>query len=148
MLLALDRDQRLAFLLDVVFGLASEQAGEVIGITAAAFRKRLSRARERLAGFMQGTCGLVDTDRPCRCDRQLPAVRARAAIESADDRASRLQMQPDALARSEFAQWQAFGDAAAIFRSHPEYRAPGEMTDAIRQLLIARGYLQRGAIGQ
>jgi hypothetical protein len=138
----------LAFLLDVVFGLASEQAGEVIGITAAAFRKRLSRARERLAGFMQGTCGLVDSDRPCRCDRQLPAVRVRAAIESADDRASRLQMPPDALARSEFAQWQAFGDAAAIFRSHPEYRAPGEMTDAIRQLLIARGYLQSGAVGQ
>jgi RNA polymerase sigma factor (sigma-70 family) len=150
MLLALDRDQRLTFLLDVVFGLASEQAGEVIGITAAAFRKRLSRARVRLAGFMQGTCGLVDSDRPCRCDRQLPAVRVRAAIESesADDRASRLQMPPDVLARSEFAQWQAFGDAAAIFRSHPEYRASGEMTDAVRQLLIARGYLQSGAVGQ
>lgn len=146
MLLALDRDQRLAFLLDVVFGLGSDQAGEVIGITAAAFRKRLSRARERLAGFMQGTCGLIDPDRACRCDRQLPAVRARAAIATADERASRLQPPPDALARTEFAQWQAFGDAAAIFRSHPEYRAPGEMTGAIRQLLIARGYLQGGAV--
>jgi RNA polymerase sigma factor (sigma-70 family) len=141
MLLALDRDQRLAFLLDVVFGLGSDQAAEVIGITAAAFRKRLSRARERLAGFMQSTCGLVDPDRACRCDRQLPAVRARAASEPADERASRLQLAPGTLARAEFAEWRAFGDAAAIFRSHPDYRAPGEMTDAIRQLLIARGYL-------
>jgi RNA polymerase sigma factor (sigma-70 family) len=146
MLLALDRDQRLAFLLDVVFGLASEQAGEVIGITAAAFRKRLSRARERLAEFTQNTCGLIDADHPCRCDRQLPAVRARAAVEPAHEAAMRLQPPPDALARSEFAQWRAFGDAAAIFRSHPEYRAPGEMTGAIRQLLIARGYLQGGAV--
>lgn len=147
MLLALDRDQRLAFLLDVVFGLASEQAGEVIGITAAAFRKRLSRARERLADFTQNTCGLIDADRPCRCDRQLPAVRARAAVEPAHEAATRLQPPPDALAKTEFAQWRAFGDAAAIFRSHPEYRAPGEMTGAIRQLLIARGYLQAGMAG-
>jgi RNA polymerase sigma factor (sigma-70 family) len=146
MLLALDRDQRLAFLLDVVFGLASEQAGEVIGITAAAFRKRLSRARERLAGFMQNTCGLIDAERPCRCDRQLPAVRARAMAEPAHEAAARLKFPPDALARIEFAEWQAFGDAAAVFRSHPEYRAPGEMTDAIRRLLIARGYLHTGTI--
>jgi RNA polymerase sigma factor (sigma-70 family) len=146
MLLALDRDQRLAFLLDVVFGLASDQAAEVIGITAAAFRKRLSRARERLADFMQSTCGLIDSDRPCRCDRQLPAVRMRAEIESAQEAAVRLHAPPDALARSEFTQWQAFGDAAAIFRSHPEYRAPGEMTGAIRQLLIARGYLHDGLV--
>lgn len=146
MLLALDRDQRLAFLLDVVFGLASEQAGEVIGITAAAFRKRLSRARERLAGFVQNTCGLIDAERPCRCDRQLPAVRARAVTEPAHETGTRLQLPPDALAKIEFAEWQAFGDAAAVFRSHPEYRAPGEMTDAIRQLLIARGYLQGRAV--
>jgi RNA polymerase sigma factor (sigma-70 family) len=146
MLLALDRDQRVAFLLDVVFGLASEQAGEVIGITAAAFRKRLSRARERLADFTQSTCGLIDTERPCRCDRQLPAVRARAAIEPAHAAATRLQPPSDVLAKTEFAQWRAFGDAAAMFRSHPEYRAPGEMTGAIRQLLIARGYLQGGAV--
>jgi RNA polymerase sigma factor (sigma-70 family) len=146
MLLALDRDQRLAFLLDVVFGLGSEQAGEVIGITAAAFRKRLSRARERLADFTQNTCGLIDADRPCRCDRQLPAVRARAAVEPAHEAATRLQPPLDALARTEFAQWRAFGDAAAIFRSHPEYRAPGEMTGAIRQLLIARGYLQGSGV--
>jgi RNA polymerase sigma factor (sigma-70 family) len=144
MLLALDRDQRLAFLLDVVFGLGSEQAGEVIGITAAAFRKRLSRARERLTDFTQNTCGLIEADRPCRCDRQLPAVRARAAVETAHEAAARLQPPPDALARAEFAQWRAFGDAAAIFRSHPEYRAPGGMTGAIRLLLIARGYLQGG----
>ncbi|MEQ1511352.1 MAG: RNA polymerase sigma factor [Lysobacteraceae bacterium] len=146
MLLALGRDQRLAYLLDVVFGLASEQAGEVIGISAAAFRKRLSRARERLAGFTRNTCGLIDADRPCRCDRQLPAIRARATIESTQDAAMRLEPPPDVLAKAEFAQWQAFGDAAAIFRSHPEYRAPGEMTGAIRQLLIARGYLQGGVV--
>ncbi len=147
MLLALDRDHRLAYLLDVVFGLTSEQAGEVIGITATAFRKRLSRAREKLTAFMHGTCGLIDPGHACRCERQLPALRARAAIESPQERQLRLQPPAEAMARTEFVRWQAFGDAAALFRSHPEYRAPGEMTAAIRQLLIARGYLHGATPG-
>ncbi len=142
MLLALDRDHRLAYLLDVVFGLSSEQAGEVIGITAAAFRKRLSRARDKLATFMQGTCGLVDPGRACRCEKQLPAIRARAAAaDPANAGDARLKPPPEAVARLEFERWQAFGDAAAVFRGHPEYRAPGRLPGAIRELLAHRGYL-------
>lgn len=148
MLMALDRDQRVAFLLDVVFGLTSDQAGEVVGITAAAFRKRLSRARERLQGFVGRTCGLVDSDAACRCDRQLPAIRARDAAVNAglmpDE--PRLRPPPDALAKREFAQWRGFADAAAVMRNHPEYRAPGEMIGAIRALLTQRGYLRGGIV--
>jgi RNA polymerase sigma factor (sigma-70 family) len=148
MLMALDRDQRAAFLLDVVFGLTSDQAGEVVGITAAAFRKRLSRARERLQDFVGRTCGLVDADAACRCDRQLPAIRARDAAVRAglmpDE--PRLRPPPDAHAKREFAQWRGFADAAAVMRNHPEYRAPGEMIGAIRALLTQRGYLSNDAM--
>jgi RNA polymerase sigma factor (sigma-70 family) len=147
MLMALSRDDRLAYLLDVVFGLSSEQAGDVLGITAAAFRKRLSRARERLQGFVGRTCGLVDVEASCRCERQLPALRARdVAIDAGlipDE--PRLRPPPDAMAEREFEQWRSFGDAAAVFRHHPDYRAPGDMIRAIRALLIQRGYLQGGA---
>lgn len=143
MLMALGREDRLAYLLDVVFGLSSEQAGDVLGITAAAFRKRLSRARERLEGFMARTCGLVDADAACRCERQLPAVRARevAVRAGALPDAPHLQPPPEAVAQREFEQWRSFGDAAAVFRGHPDYRAPGEMVLAIRTLLTQRGYL-------
>ncbi len=142
MLMALAREDRLAYLLDVVFGLSSEQAGDVLGITAAAFRKRLSRARERLEGFMGRTCGLVAADAACRCERQLPAVRAREAATRAGllPETPRLPP-PEAAAQREFEQWRSFGDAAAVFRGHPDYRAPGEMVLAIRTLLTQRGYL-------
>jgi len=142
MLMALDRDHRLAYLLDVVFGMTSEQAGEVLEITAAAFRKRLSRARERLDGFMQRTCGLVGADAPCRCPRQLPAVRAIAAAGDA----TRLRPAPDeaaaaGLARIEFDRWRAYADAAAVFRGHPDYRPPERLIGAIRDLLRHGGDL-------
>jgi RNA polymerase sigma factor (sigma-70 family) len=149
MLMALDRDLRAAYLLDVIFGLTSEQAGEVVGVTAAAFRKRLSRARERLHGFVGRTCGLADADAPCSCDRQLPAVRARDTALQAGlmPQEPHLRPPPDARAKREFEQWRAFGDAVALFRHHPDYRPPGEMIAAIRALLTQHGYLPAAHIG-
>jgi RNA polymerase sigma factor (sigma-70 family) len=50
MLMALDRPHRLAYVLDLLFDLDSQQAGEVPAITAAAYRQRPSRASPR-GGF-------------------------------------------------------------------------------------------------
>jgi len=48
MLMRMDREQRVAYILDIVFGLDSDEAAAVLDIAAAAYRKRLSRARARL----------------------------------------------------------------------------------------------------
>lgn len=142
MLMALDRDHRLAYLFDVVFGLTSEQGGDVLEISAAAFRKRLSRARERLDGFMQRTCGLVNADAPCRCPRQLPAVRAAAAADGGTGlRPTASEVATAGLARIEFDRWRTYADAAAVFRGHPDYRPPERMVGAIRELLRHGGDL-------
>ena len=60
MLLCLDRDHRLAYILGDVFRLKGPQAAEIAGVSAATFRKRLSRARARLHGFLERKCGLVN----------------------------------------------------------------------------------------
>lgn len=129
MLMALDRDQRLAYLLDVVFGLESEQAAQVLEVTPAAYRKRLSRARAALHGFMGSTCGLVAQDAACRCERQLPALRAHGGSGTA---------LPEA--RIHLDRLFAMGDAAAVFRAHPQYQAPEAMVGAIRAALRSQGY--------
>jgi len=72
MLLSLDRDHRIAWILDEVFGLNSEQAGEVLEIDPAAFRKRVQRSRERLGAWMDANCGLVGVKTRCHCRRQVP----------------------------------------------------------------------------
>lgn len=76
LLLALDRPQRLAFILGVVLEVSSREGGYILDITPAAFRKRLSRARAALARFLQVNCGLFDQANPCTCG-QLGAAYAR-----------------------------------------------------------------------
>src|SRR5205809_948342 len=74
MLMALDREQRLAYILDVVFGLSSRDAARVLQIGAPAYRQRLSRARRRLDEFMARRCGLVSATASCRCETQVRAI--------------------------------------------------------------------------
>jgi len=142
MLMALDREQRLAYLMDTVFDLPSAQAAEVLGITAAAYRQRLSRAKARLEGFMAQRCGLVNEQARCRCDTQARVLRQQGGTAAKPA----LLLQPVELAEAEraFAAYGRVADAAAVFRSLPELRAPGRLLAAIRLVLTQEGFLDRG----
>lgn len=142
MLMTLDREQRLAYVLDTVFGVTSEDGAEVLGIAPAAYRQRLSRARRSLGPFVRQTCGLVNDDAACRCERQLPALRKLAAdvpqrrtfplVATGPRETSDAERQFGALVR--------MSDAAALFRAHPDYLAPATVIDGIRAVLRAEGY--------
>ena len=84
MLMALDREQRLAYVIDTVFDLDAREAAAVMGISPEAYRQRVSRARARLGAFMSQSCGLVNPDAACRCERQLPAVRHLTKLNGVD----------------------------------------------------------------
>jgi RNA polymerase sigma factor (sigma-70 family) len=73
MLLCLDRDHRLAFVLGELFEVTDALGAEVLDIGRDAFRQRLSRARRQLREFVTGRCGLVDPVNPCRCARKTRA---------------------------------------------------------------------------
>ncbi len=70
MLLCLDREQRLAFVLGEIFECPSLLAADILDITPAAFRKRLERARADLSAFLQEKCGLMNPSNPCRCEKK------------------------------------------------------------------------------
>jgi RNA polymerase sigma factor (sigma-70 family) len=147
MLLALDREQRLVYLLDAVFDLPSKEAAAVLGIAAPAYRQRLSRAKGRLEGFVVQTCGLVNPEAACRCERQLPAVR-QAVAHAPPARGSSAQIAIHRAERAEaerhFEAFTRLSDAAAVFRAHPEYQAPEALRGAVRAVLGAEGFLGEG----
>jgi RNA polymerase sigma factor (sigma-70 family) len=144
MLLALDREQRLVYVLDVVFGLTSNEAAEVLAITPEAYRQRLARARARLDGFATGTCGHANVSTACQCERQLPALAhvAQSGVMSAQP-ASLVAMHRRERdeAERQFDALRRMGDAAAVFRAHPSYEAPETIVQSIRVVLRAEGYL-------
>jgi RNA polymerase sigma factor (sigma-70 family) len=76
MLLSLDRESRISFILGEIFSLTSDEAASVLEIDSATYRKRLSRARQELLRFMRARCGVFDPANRCRCRAQVgPALR-------------------------------------------------------------------------
>lgn len=67
MLMCIDRDHRLAYILGEVLDLDHREGADILAITPAAFRKRLSRANSRIVSFMTSYCGLVEPANSCRC---------------------------------------------------------------------------------
>jgi len=142
MLMALDREQRLVYVLDVVFGLASPEAAEVLGITPEAYRQRLARARSKLDGFAASTCGQVNREAACQCRLQLPALtHVRATSKEPATSLVAVHRRERAEAERQFDALVRMGDAAAVFRAHPAYEAPEAIVQSIRVVLRAEGYL-------
>lgn len=77
MLLCLDREQRMTYILGEMFDIDHNLGAEILGITAGNFRIRLMRARQDLYNWMNKRCGLVNKSNPCRC-----AKKTRAFIEA------------------------------------------------------------------
>jgi RNA polymerase sigma factor (sigma-70 family) len=72
----LDDDERAAYALGEILGLGGDEAASIVEVPPATFRKRLSRARERLRAALEQSCGIVSQDAPCLCHRRLARARA------------------------------------------------------------------------
>lgn len=94
MLQCLDAESRCIFILGTMFKIDSRIAGEILGITPEAYRKKLSRVRKKMADFLEQYCGEYGSGR-CKCkDRVNYAIQNHrinplhldymTAVESAD----------------------------------------------------------------
>lgn len=129
MLTCLDRDARAAYLVGEVFGLSAAEASDVLGVGAAAYRQRLSRARRRLRAFTAEHCGLVSPAAACRCGR-----RAARALALGRIRPPQQPVDPDALERA-VAEMEAAHDTASLMRWQPSTPAPAGVLETLRRLL-------------
>lgn len=81
MLLCLDAEQRMAYLLSDMLDVPAPLAAEVLGISHAALRKRVERARRDLGRFVLDQCGLVRPENPCRCANKTRALLERGLVD-------------------------------------------------------------------
>jgi RNA polymerase sigma factor (sigma-70 family) len=136
MLLCLEREQRLVYILGEIFAVSDVIAAELLGTTRETFRQRLARARRDLHNFMNDKCGLVDPANPCRC-----AKKTRGFIQAGyvDPRnllfiRERVRHVHEVAPRAADALTALDGHCAAIFRQHPFHESP-DLVPALRQLL-------------
>jgi RNA polymerase sigma factor (sigma-70 family) len=138
MVLSLERDQRVSWILAEVFELSSEEAADVLEIEPAAHRKRLSRAREKLGAWMGKNCGLAEPTNACRCARQVPVATEFGVVDGSDLQYAKRGESPRALPIvSEANEIEA---AAAVLKGHPAYTAPASVLAQIRALLDSGKY--------
>jgi RNA polymerase sigma factor (sigma-70 family) len=134
MLMCLDREQRMTFILGAMFSLSHQEGAAALGTTPGNFRVRLHRARRDLYSWMNRRCGLVNQANPCRCRKKtvgyvrLGFVDPQRLVFNTD-----YAVRIDSLTRREAAAtMQAVEDLhEEVFRSHPLQRGGGAVLDAI-----------------
>jgi RNA polymerase sigma factor (sigma-70 family) len=137
MLLCLDRKQRLVVTLGEILGASDRVGAEVLEMTPDNFRQSLSRARRDLYRFMDGQCGLVNEDNPCRCPKKTRGFILHGHVDPL-----RVRFVPEHVERIRDAASETFREiddalaarSAAVFRDHPFLR-PADQVDWVRGLL-------------
>lgn len=143
MLQCLDKKVRIAFILGELFEVTSEEGAVILGITPAAFRKRLSRGREQLTGFMRNNCGLVNSSNQCRCMNLIgPDIRD-GWIDPVNLQfvGPRCRARIDVGVRDRLEELDEISRAIELFHSYPEYDGPPEtIVDLVKKMIDSREY--------
>jgi RNA polymerase sigma factor (sigma-70 family) len=136
MLLCLDREQRLSYILGAILEISDTVAAEVLQISPDNFRQRLARARRDLRNFMNDKCGLVNPANPCRC-----AKKTRGFTQAGYVDPNNLLFVRERLCEVREAAPKAYetiktldDKCADVYRRHPFYKPP-DLGQRLRQLV-------------
>ena len=136
MLLCLDREQRLIFILGSIFGVSDTVGAELLELSRDNFRQRLARARRDLQNFMQDKCGLVNTANPCRCAKKTRGFIAAGHIDPNNLRFVRERMMHvrDVAERVSTEITGLDAAYAEVYRDHPFQNSP-DFVAALKELM-------------
>jgi RNA polymerase sigma factor (sigma-70 family) len=139
MLQCLDREHRLAYILGEILDLDGLEAAQILALTPAGFRQRLSRARSAIVAFMRAKCGLVRSSNPCRCARRVESARANGRLDPAH---AMLAADPGAAhcfaqVVDEIRDLHEAQRVVALYRSHPRFSTSRDFVPMVRELLAA-----------
>ncbi|MFD2561475.1 MULTISPECIES: RNA polymerase sigma factor [Aquimarina] len=81
MIMCLNREQRLIFILGGSFGIDHALGAAIFDISPQNFRIKLHRARKDLFNYMNNKCGLVNKDNPCRCPKKAKALKQMGVLD-------------------------------------------------------------------
>ena len=82
MLLCLDLKHRVAYVLGDILELDHDEASQILEISKANYRQRLSRARREVVAFTSKSCGIVNKTAKCSCPKRLPAAKAAGRVSA------------------------------------------------------------------
>lgn len=137
MLLCLDREQRLIFIIGELFEISDIIGSEIMEMSRENFRIKLHRAKQQLYTFMDNKCGLINSNNPCRCARKTVSFVKMGFVDPVN-----LNFQKEVITTIGIAAGNKLQtldddimvDYRELYRSHPFLKGPQNL-EAIRQLL-------------
>ena len=134
MLQCLDRESRCIFILGTMFQVDSRIAADILGITPEAYRKRLSRVREKMASFMGEYCGLSGTGM-CSCKKRINYAVASHRLNPGNLEYSALEHGSDEVIRDTKNAMEKVDDLSFVYSAMPFYRASGKAREWMETFL-------------
>src|SRR6267142_3827848 len=138
MLLCLDREQRVIYILGEIFGVTDTIGADLLAISPDTFRQRLTRARRDLHSFMNDKCGLVNPSNPCRCAKKTRGFMQAGYVDTENllFARERIRQVNDVAAGRAAALTTLDRQCGEVFRQHPFYESP-DLVPALRRLLTS-----------
>ncbi|ODS33028.1 MAG: ECF RNA polymerase sigma factor SigW [Candidatus Scalindua rubra] len=130
MLLCLDKQNRLIYIIGEILEFTSKIGGEILDISPELFRKKLSIARKKIRNFMDRNCGIVNSKNVCRCYKKIDFAIQNKIIDphnllfTSNKENIKLIESIDKIELS-----------AKLFQSNPDYNISEKILDEISQIL-------------
>lgn len=134
MLQCLDRASRISYILGEILEFDHGEASQLLDVSSATYRKRLSRARTSISDFMREHCGWANEKNSCRCSKRVPLAVKHKRLDP-DNLIFTDKCQPDtshSAALEKVAELQDAQRAAAIYRAQPEVSTASNFSEWLK----------------
>lgn len=136
MLQCLDPESRCIYVLGIMFKADSKVCGEVLGLSAEAYRQRLSRIRKTVATFLSEYCGLSKTG-GCNCKKRVGYAIKSHRLNPKILEYSELEKLSDADTLGFTQAMEEMDEMSLIFANLPKYRSPQDTKAFLEKLLTS-----------
>ncbi|NMH86293.1 RNA polymerase sigma factor [Flavivirga algicola] len=140
MLLCLDREQRMIYIIGELFEFTDTIGSEIMEISKENFRVKLHRAKKQLYNFMDNKCGLINKSNPCRCARKTAGFIKMGYVDPIN-----LHFQKNTIAKInniideklETYKGEVISEYQKLFQEHPFLQSPDKL-ESIKNLLASK----------
>ncbi len=140
MLLCLDREQRMIYIIGELFEFTDTIGSEIMDISKENFRVKLHRAKKQLYNFMDSKCGLINKNNPCRCARKTAGFIKMGYVDPIN-----LHFQKNTIAKInnmidnklETYKGEIISEYQKLFQEHPFLQSPDKLK-SIKNLLSSK----------
>ncbi|MDF2633056.1 MAG: polymerase sigma factor RpoE [Caproiciproducens sp.] len=134
MLQCFDPENRLIYVLGIMFKVDSKICGKILGITPEAYRQRLSRIRQKMDGFLKQYCGLASPEK-CNCQKRIGYAITNHRLNPANLGYSRLEQADNTVVLEYTQAMEEMDRQSLIFAELPKYRSPQVVKEFLQKIL-------------